>query len=476
MGDYDIAEAFEIIEAQLIKSMVRNMARHRVEEIAEEKEWTMWQAEQLKALEKYKKVNQETFQKEFTKINDSISEVIAQARKQGKLDQEIEILEAIKNGFKPSRALSKSVRAFAEFFKLNDRKLEALINATKQDLQKAEVAMLRMANDKYRKTIFNAQVYANTGAGTYEKAVDLATKDFLASGINCIEYKNGARVNISSYADMVLRTASKRAYLVGEGEKRKEWGITTVIMNKRGAACPKCLPFVGKIFIDDVWSNGESTDGDYPLLSSAIAKGLYHPNCRDSHTTYFEGVTSPPKTMTQNDINKAVEKYRIDQKQNYCDRMVQKYKTLKEGSLDPEDIKKNVAKLREWTMRSKFSKGQTIKPIAKAVPDGIINNKEWLKSEFSTPKKFAKHIEKHLHQYKNANESDYMTIARELLAADLSPEIEGFVDNEGFIFKYNKTTNDFAIGRPDGKVSTLFKPDAKLGYWEGERIKYEPRN
>ena len=44
-----------------------------------------------------------------------------------------------------------------------------------------------MSEDKYRQIIFNAQVYANTGAGTYEKAVDMATKDFLKAGINCIE-------------------------------------------------------------------------------------------------------------------------------------------------------------------------------------------------------------------------------------------------------------------------------------------------
>lgn len=39
-----------------------------------------------------------------------------------------------------------------------------------------------MSNDKYRKAIFNAQVYANTGAGTYEKAVDMACKDMLNAG------------------------------------------------------------------------------------------------------------------------------------------------------------------------------------------------------------------------------------------------------------------------------------------------------
>lgn len=49
-------------------------------------------------------------------------------------------------------------------------------------MEKAETAVLRMSEDQYRKIIFNAQVYANTGAGTYEKAVDMASRDFLAAG------------------------------------------------------------------------------------------------------------------------------------------------------------------------------------------------------------------------------------------------------------------------------------------------------
>lgn len=55
------------------------------------------------------------------------------------------------------------------FFKINDRKMNALIDATVSDMGNAETAMLRRANDQYRKTIFNAQVYANSGVGTYEK-------------------------------------------------------------------------------------------------------------------------------------------------------------------------------------------------------------------------------------------------------------------------------------------------------------------
>ena len=276
---YDIAEAFEAIENELMASMIRNMRRHKLEEIDEDKQWAMWQAMQLRSLEKYKKDNQKKYGKQFKDINAQIKTLISISRSEGEMNQEIAILEAIRNGF-PAKRISKG--AAAEFFKVNDRKLEALINATMNDMEKAEIAVLRMANDQYRKAIYNAQVYANTGAGTYEKAVDMATEDFVKAGLNCVQYANGARHTLADYADMAIRTASKRAYLQGEGLKRQEWGISTVIMNKRGNPCPKCLPFVGKVLVDDVWSNGPKngkspvTGIKYPLMSSAIAAGLYH--------------------------------------------------------------------------------------------------------------------------------------------------------------------------------------------------------
>ncbi len=275
--DYDIEKAFRAIEDELIASMIRNLDHHRAEETKEGYNWTQWQVEQIKALEKYKAENKKKFTKQFSNINDSIDAMIYAARQAGGTRQERKILRAIKRGYKPPCWSWFKRGGEGAFFKLNTRKLEALIKATKADFAKAEHSMLRMSEDKYRQVIFNAQVYANTGAGTYEKAVDMATKDYLRAGINCIEYANGARHTVKDYARMAIQTASKRAYLTGEGEMRQSWGISTVIMNKRANACPKCLPFVGKVLIDDVWSGGDASDGNYPLMSSAIAAGLYHP-------------------------------------------------------------------------------------------------------------------------------------------------------------------------------------------------------
>lgn len=365
--EYDIGEAFAAIENEIIASMMRNISRHKAQEEKEGREWSMWQAEQLKALEKFKKQNQKKYPKHFNAINRKIEELICMAEEEGQMDQEAEIFQAIKDGF-PAEKIEEGMAA--EFFRLNDRKLEALIKATHSDMQKAETAVLRMAEDQYRKIIYNAQAYANTGAGTYEKAVDMATKDFLAAGLNCIEYKNGSRHTLADYADMAIRTASKRAYLQGEGVKRQEWGISTVIINKRGDnPCPKCLPFVGKVMIDDVWSGGPKdgispvTGKKYPLISSAIEAGLFHPRCRDSHTTYFEGISTPPDgKFTKKELNDLAEKNRIEAQQQYAERQTEKYGRLAEYSLDSEIQEGNARKCAEWNAEAhpSFKPAQTV--------------------------------------------------------------------------------------------------------------------
>ena len=349
--DYDIEKAFKAIEDELIASMMRNLASHRAEETDMGFNWSQWQVEQLKALEKYKAQNKKKFTKSFSNINDSIDEMIFTARQTGGTEQEQKILRAIKKGLKASKVSQGTEGAF---FKLNTRKLDALIKATKADFAKAEHSMLRMSEDKYRQIIFNAQVYANTGAGTYEKAVDMATKDFLKAGINCIEYANGSRHTVKDYAKMAIQTANKRAYLTGEGEMRQSWGISTVIMNKRANACPKCLPFVGKVLIDDVWSGGKAYDGPYPLMSSAMVAGLYHPNCKDIHTTYFPELDEEPDSkFTKKELEKVKEDYRQDQKQQYAGRMVEQFDRLSKYSLDSDNKKMYEVRKEQWENVSK---------------------------------------------------------------------------------------------------------------------------
>lgn len=307
--EYDIAEAFRKIELELITSMRRNWQRHLDEESREGFTWSMWQAEQLKALEQYKKRNPKLFANDFAQINEKfLDQILAQKE--------------------------------TNFFATDDRRINALANAATNDLKKAEMSLLRRANDEYRKTIYAAHAYLESVAGSIQKAVDMASNDFLEKGINSIVYKNGRRVNIADYSEMALRAASTRSRLMADGDMRKGMGIHTVKVSHYGACSETCLPWQGKVYVDDVYSGGTAAEAqklNLPLLSTAIEGGLFHPNCRHTLITYYPGITDSGKNGNQ----LPYEHPPGEREHNYLQSRIQRERRLAAGSLSEEKIKEH---------------------------------------------------------------------------------------------------------------------------------------
>lgn len=350
MDSYDVRKAFERIELELIHSMARNVGRHLDEEKKMGFNWNQWQAEQIKAFKRYQKKNEKIYGPEFKKINKAIEEMLHSNALNAAQEEHMRfLLNDLKGG---------KLDAEGDFFHLNSPKLDALINATTSDFEKAEYAMLRKANDEYRKTIFDAQVYANTGAGTLKQAVDMATRDFLQKGINCVEYADGKKVNIASYAEMAIRTANTRAVNIAEGEVRKDRKWHLVRISEYGQCSKVCLPWQGRIYVDDVYSGGtaeESKEKSYPLLSEAIDGGLFHPNCKHRSTTYF-----PELEEDENEVEE-FENHPLQKDFNVNHRDLQKQKRLEAGSLDETNKKKAKAKRvkaekKEKTLKKKMEK------------------------------------------------------------------------------------------------------------------------
>ena len=352
---YDIAKIYDAIERELIDDMMKNFARHRAEETKEGYDWEQWQVLQLQALEEYKKKNLQKYT--FKGVRNRIKHAITNANDIGGGDAEKKILRALKKGLTANRQGSE------QFFRVNENRVNALIDAVQNDLGKAQNALLRNANDAYRKIIFKTQVQASTGSITYEKAVDLATKDFLTAGIQCVQYKNGARHTISNYAEMAMRTSMKRAYIAGEAMKRNEWGIATVIVNHRNHACSKCLPFVGKVLVDDVYGDrGSDYIASYlsnlwgfevRTLSSAMEAGFLHPNCKDGLSTYFHGVTPKPKPMTKQEIAYAEAYEQVATDAQGARNKADAFRRLADYALDPQDKRMYTAKMIEWEEKAK---------------------------------------------------------------------------------------------------------------------------
>lgn len=344
--DYDavIADYYREMELDIIASMKRNLSRHIKDEEDVGFEFPQWQAIKLKELKRYQRQNQRIVAGVGNKVSKKVSEHMLDELAQGSKKEMKRYKDIMGDSYQSSVLMKDS------FFRINDRKVNALIGALTDDLSDANYAALRMVNDTYRDVIFKASLFAANGVKTPKQAIDMATRDFLERGINCIEYKNGRRVNIASYAQMAVRTAGKRAYLMGEGERRKALGVPFVKISRHGTSCRLCKPFEGKVLIDDVYSGGKASDGKYTLLSQAMAQGLFHPNCRHGCSTHdprdddddydFE---DSQRTDSQSEA--------LKEESAHAQRMVQKYKRLSAGSLDPGNIARYSAKLREWEER-----------------------------------------------------------------------------------------------------------------------------
>lgn len=304
---YDIVAILEGMTLDLIASMRRNLIRHRVEETREGFRWEMWQRAKLRNIASYRKANSRIIRRAFKESEKLTNDVIKQSFDTGtKRSQSTwrRFLNTILRPFGLERRTASGQigmpkgrvsllglawdrltrpRQEMSFFRVNDRKLEALQETVVSDLRRAEHGVLRKMDDVYRQTIYRAEVNMAAGAKTLDQAIDMATRDFLSKGINTIEYADGRRVNVASYAEMALRTASQRATFLGEGKKRDEWGIYTVVMSAHANCSPMCLPFQGTVMIDDVYTSISqeqaqqlSRDTGYVLLSYAMENHAFH--------------------------------------------------------------------------------------------------------------------------------------------------------------------------------------------------------
>jgi len=389
----DIAAIFEWIELLLIANLKRNLARHKDEEEQEGFTWSAWQAEKLRSVNIFRRQCSAIMNRYKDQIDDETRQLLEEQFEEGVNGAVKELEEAHSEKAAPAAlpaaeeqqtpaenpeqghsdspkeppaektsadtTVAAEINPEPQFFGVDKAKTEKLIEDVTNIEEQAETAALRLTDDVYRQTVNRVQLAMATGSITYEKAVDMAVADFLAQGINCIEYKDGRRVNIADYVRMVLRTTSTRAALQGKSERFKAQDYDTVLVSSYGMCSKTCLPWQGRAYINDAFTDwqGETKLENgvkfgksfycgkwFPLLSSAIEHGLFHPNCRHSINLFIDGVTELPVPMDNSEIER---RYKAEQAQRALEREVRKAKRKVEGSLDPADVKKAKDELRK---------------------------------------------------------------------------------------------------------------------------------
>ncbi len=105
---------------------------------------------------------------------------------------------------------------------------------------------------------------------------------------------------------------------------------------------------------------------------------------------------------------------------------------------------------------------------------GGIASGSQVKAKGFSPDSLNSHFSKHRSEFDNIDKRMYNRKARDLLNSLVGNSIEGFTSKAGWRFRYNKTTNEFAICDPDGTIVTYFRPNNGLNYWKEQIRKYGP--
>lgn len=340
MTPEDIGDIFQALEDALFAMAIRTMKHHENWEKEEGFQWTQWQAEQIQGLRAYRQNVTALVDYHFILAKDAIEKYLREAYRNS-------VDDAAETARQLMTLAGRTAQISQQFFGVNSRKLDVLINEAIQNIDTKRYAAINRMNTGYTDMLRKADIFAQSGSYTIPQAVDLAAKDFMSAGLNCVEYRNGNRVNIASYVEMALRTSSSEVTRQANGDVRDELGEHLVVSNVIAMTCPICQRWQGKVMVDDVYSSGKP-DGVHKLVSQSKADGFMHPNCRHQLFMYIPGVTKvadlPDPEMTR-------ERYDAEQQQRYQERQIRKYKRLRDAAMDPDNKKAYAARVKEWTAK-----------------------------------------------------------------------------------------------------------------------------
>lgn len=234
----------------------------------------------------------------------------------------------------------------------------------------AMAAMLENSGNVYVETLNRASLQVVTGAMSGREALAAAVREWSETGIPSIVDKAGRQWSTEAYANMVIRSNTRRVTTDVSLQRAKEFGADLVEISSHAGARPLCAPYQGKIF------SITGTHPVYPPLSSTSMgdpAGLFGINCGHNQYPFFEGLsrqTYAPYDQAEND-----RVYQESQKQRGMERGIRAAKRELEvfrALKDPKAVSMAEAKLRgrQEALRSFTDEiGRTRRPAREVIYD-----------------------------------------------------------------------------------------------------------
>lgn len=172
----------------------------------------------------------------------------------------------------------------------------AMVSETLARTRPMQFQVRRFVSDIYQQVVTQTTAQTTLGTVTRREASRMILTRLASAGVTGFRDTAGRQWALPTYAEMAARTSASNAMLQGHTDRLQELGVDTVIVSDAPEECSICRPFEGKVLSLSGMTTGRLKDGKTVVASLAKAKsaGLYHPNCRHSHSIYLPGITKGP--------------------------------------------------------------------------------------------------------------------------------------------------------------------------------------
>lgn len=203
----------------------------------------------------------------------------------------------------------------------------------------------------------SAYLAVQSGAFSYDRAIENEIKKLAKKGLGIIEYRSGARRKLDGAIRNAVRTAINQTACKCQDKNFEALGGNLVIVTSHMGARPEHALWQGGIYWRKEEVEGYANFEETTKYGSG--EGLGGWNCRHSWFPYFPGISSNP--FERYNLKENEERYDLTQEQRYNERMIREWdrrnQIMKSSGIDNS---KEAAKLKEWRDRqSAFMKAHS---------------------------------------------------------------------------------------------------------------------
>ncbi|MGW3711355.1 phage minor capsid protein [Streptomyces albogriseolus] len=279
-------------------------------------------------------------------------------------------------------ALSDDARRLVDDVTPNAQAVDRLAAETVTVLTDRHRSILRTVVDRFRAVVAEVTATPLLGTGTRRQATQDAMRRWADEGVTRFVDRSGRRWQLTSYAEMAVRTSVARAATEAHTRALTDVGIDLVTVSNAPRECPLCRPWEGKILTLTGPAGARTVEVEHATedgrmipvrvagsLDEARRAGLQHPNCRHSTSAYTPGISRTDRAEPD------PEGYEAGQRQRAIERNIRKHKKRAAAAVDPIEKRAAEAKVRQWqgAMRSHLAAHPDLRRLRHREQEGASN-------------------------------------------------------------------------------------------------------